>query len=101
MGDDQVGLRQATAPHRILGRMNATMRFIVFGTLPLGGILGGALGGTIGLRPTLWIAAGFGSIAFLPVLLSPVRTLREIPPPPEEGPIPATPQIPTPVPAAE
>jgi MFS family permease len=76
---NQVGLRQAITPERMLGRMNATMRFIVFGTMPLGAVTGGALGAAIGLRPALWIFAGVGCLAFLPVLLSPVRSLREVP----------------------
>ena len=38
-------LRQAITPPRMQGRMNATMRFIVWGTIPLGAIIGGALGG--------------------------------------------------------
>src|SRR5205814_8414599 len=61
---NQVGLRKAITPERMLGRMNATMRFIVFGTLPLGAVIGGAMGGATGLRPTLWIAAGLGCLAF-------------------------------------
>jgi len=64
--------------------MNATMRFMVWGTIPIGSFLGGVLGNTIGLRPTLWVA-GIGScLPFLPVFLSPVRRLRTIPEPPEE-----------------
>jgi len=64
--------------------MNATMRFMVWGTIPIGSFLGGVLGNTIGLRPTLWVA-GIGScLPFIPVLLSPVRKLRAIPEPPEE-----------------
>ena len=76
---NQVGLRQAITPDRMLGRMNATMRLIVWGTIPIGALIGGILGYTIGLLPTLWIAAIGGSLAFLPVFFSPVRSLREIP----------------------
>ncbi len=35
---NQVSFRQALTPDRLLGRMNATMRFLVWGTLPLGGL---------------------------------------------------------------
>ncbi len=97
---NQVGLRQAITPERMLGRMNATMRFIVFGTLPVGAVIGGALGGSIGLRPTLWIAAGLGCLAFLPVALSRVRSLKEIPELPVEHGVEPGPPTP-PVPAAE
>ena len=38
----QVSLRQAITPERLQGRMNAAMRWIVWGTIPLGTIAGGA-----------------------------------------------------------
>jgi predicted MFS family arabinose efflux permease len=63
----------------MMGRMNATMRLIVWGTIPIGALIGGFLGGAIGLQATLWVSAGGAFLGFLPVLLSPVRTLREIP----------------------
>jgi MFS family permease len=75
---NQVSLRQAITPARLHGRMNATMRFMVWGTLPLGSLIGGALGGTIGLRPTLWVGALGGLLSFLPAALSPVRRLTSI-----------------------
>src|SRR5262249_11031553 len=37
---NQVSFRQGLTPDRLLGRMNATMRFLVWGTLPLGGLIG-------------------------------------------------------------
>jgi MFS family permease len=76
---NQVSLRQAITPGRMQGRMNATMRFVVWGTLPIGALAGGALGGAIGLRPNLWIAAAGGFLAFVPPLFSPVRSLVSIP----------------------
>jgi MFS family permease len=75
---NQVSLRQAITPARLHGRMNATMRFMVWGTLPVGSLIGGILGGTIGLRPTLWVAALGGLLSFLPAALSPVRSLASI-----------------------
>ncbi len=59
--------------------MNATMRFLVWGTMPLGGFLGGVLGATIGVRETLLVVAIGESLAFLPVFLSPLRRMRELP----------------------
>jgi MFS family permease len=82
---NQVSLRQAIAPERIQGRMNATMRFMVWGTIPIGSFVGGVLGSTIGLRPTLWVGAIGGLAAALPVLLSGVRRLRSIPDPEPEA----------------
>ncbi len=49
----QVSFRQGLTPERLLGRMNATMRFLVWGTLPIGGFIGGVLGKFIGVRPDL------------------------------------------------
>ena len=76
---NQVGLRQAITPDRMLGRMNATMRLIVWGTIPIGALIGGVLGAVLGLQSALWVSAIGASLSFLPVLFSPVRSLREIP----------------------
>jgi MFS family permease len=76
---NQVSLRQAITPDRMLGRMNATMRFIVWGTIPVGALIGAVLAGVIGLQATIWVGAIGSFLGFLPVLLSPVRSLREIP----------------------
>jgi MFS family permease len=78
---NQVSLRQAIVPLRLQGRMNATMRFLVWGTIPLGALTGGLLGGFLGLRTAIGIAVVGGSLAFLWVLLSPVRSLKTIPEP--------------------
>jgi hypothetical protein len=63
------------------GKMNATMRFIVWGTMPLGAVLGGILGSTIGLYPTIVIGAVGGLVAFVPVTLSSVRHIVTMPEP--------------------
>jgi len=81
---NQVSFRQAITPPRMQGRMNATMRFIVWGTIPLGSILGGILGGAIGLHETIWIGAIGELFAFLPLLVGPLRSLRAMPAPVEE-----------------
>ncbi len=78
---NQVSLRQAIVPIRLQGRMNATMRFLVWGTIPLGGLAGGLLGTFLGLRTAIGISILGGSLAFLWVLLSPVRSLKKIPEP--------------------
>jgi MFS family permease len=76
---NQVSLRQALCPGPLQGRMNASVRFLVWGTMPLGGLAGGALGSAIGLRPTLWVAAIGSLTAFLWVLLSPVPRVHTMP----------------------
>ena len=75
----QVSLRQAITPERLQGRMNAAMRWIVWGTIPLGLLMGGAIGQWIGLRTALWVGATGSLPTFLWVLLSPVRSIREMP----------------------
>jgi MFS family permease len=81
----QVSYRQAICPLRLQGRMNSVMRFIVWGTIPLGALAGGALGTWLGLRETLVIGAVGGGLSFLWILLSPQRHLREMPEPIEDA----------------
>jgi MFS family permease len=76
---DQVSLRQAITPPRLQGRMNASMRFMVWGTMPFGALAGGVLGTVIGLRPTLLLAGVGGMTAVLWLLAPPVRSLVAIP----------------------
>jgi MFS family permease len=89
----QVSLRQAITPHRLQGRMNASMRFLVWGTMPIGSIIGGYLGEIIGLHATLWVGTIGNFLSVLWVLFSPVRDLREQPSPVEDeepvAPVPA------------
>jgi MFS family permease len=74
----QVSYRQSICPPELLGRMNAAMRWISWGPLPLAGVVGGALGTAIGVRPTLWIGlAGLWAAGFW-VLASPLRTMRDV-----------------------
>ncbi|WP_370149983.1 MFS transporter [Streptacidiphilus sp. EB129] len=77
----QVSYRQSICPPELLGRMNASVRWIVWGTLPLGSLLGGALGSWIGLRPTLWVCVPGACAAGLWLLCSPLRTMRDVPEP--------------------
>jgi len=77
---NQVSLRQAITPQRMQGRMNATMRFIVWGTIPIGSILGGSLGDVVGLRTTIWVGALGSLVSFLPLLVSPVPGIKHMPP---------------------
>jgi MFS family permease len=75
----QVSYRQAICPPRLLGRMNAAVRWVVWGTLPLGGLLGGALGTALGVRATLWIAFVGTWAAGWWVFFSPLRRIRDVP----------------------
>ena len=75
----QVSLRQAITPEHFLGRMNATMRFLVWGTIPIGSVIGAVLSEVVGVEATIWISSILGLFAFLPVLFSKVRSIRTIP----------------------
>jgi MFS family permease len=75
----QISFRQAITPLDMQGRMNATMRFVVWGIMPIGAVLGGATASFIPLRETILVAGLVSAASFLWVLFSPVRSLREIP----------------------
>jgi MFS family permease len=74
----QVSYRQSICPPRLLGRMNAAVRWVVWGTIPLGGVLGGALGTLAGVRVTLWIAYSGSWAAGWWVFFSPLRRQRDL-----------------------
>ncbi len=71
-----VTVRQTVTPDRMLGRMNASYRFVVWGSIAVGAILGGVVGSTLGLRATLVIGAVGIAAAPAWIVLSPTRTLR-------------------------
>ncbi len=70
---NQVSLRQAITPDELQGRMNATMRTIVWGTLPVGSLLGGFLGNEIGLVATIMVG-GLVSISSAGWIVALART---------------------------
>lgn len=84
---NQLSLRQAITPERLMGRMNAVVRFMYWGTMPAGAAIGGALASVIGVRETLFVGAIGGGLALAPLAASPLRHLREMPEPPEEPPL--------------
>ena len=59
--------------------MNATISFVAGAIVALGALLGGGLGETIGLRPTLLLAALGEILSILWLLLSPIRSLHDQP----------------------
>lgn len=70
--------RQQHVPRRILGRVCATMRFLMFGAIPLGAVTGGLLGSLLGPRGGLWCVTG---LALLPAAMlagSPLRRMTEL-----------------------
>ncbi|WKX70612.1 MFS transporter [Streptomyces sp. XD-27] len=82
MGIDNVlgvSLRQRLTPDPLLGRMNATFRFMLTGAVAIGSAAAGLIGELAGVRTALWVGGGCLALAFLPVFLSPVRTRTDLP----------------------
>ena len=79
----QVSARQRLCPPELLGRMNASIRFFVWGVMPLGAVAAGALGAAVGLVMTMWIGAIGHVLAALVMVISPLWGMRYIAPPAE------------------
>jgi MFS family permease len=78
-----VSLRQAYVPQRLQGRVVGFNRSIVWGISPLGAVIGGVLATLVGFRWTMVAGACVCALALLPAVLSPVRSLRDLPEPME------------------
>ena len=78
-------LRQVITPHHLLGRMNASYRMVLFGTGPIGAIIGGWLATVVGLRTALVITAIVLTSPILWTLYSPVFRLKTMPSGPLEN----------------
>jgi MFS family permease len=76
---DAVSLRQATTPPAMLARMNASNRFLIWGTMPLGAALGALLASSLGLADTVLVAAILAPTSALPVFFSAVRGVATMP----------------------
>jgi MFS family permease len=70
---------QRICPTPMLGRMNASNMWVSFGVVPLGALFGGALGSWIGLRGALLVGVLGAWSACLPLVLSPLRAMRDVP----------------------
>ncbi|WP_407562036.1 MFS transporter [Streptomyces sp. 184] len=84
-----LSLRQGLTPDALLGRMNATFRFLLMGSVALGSALSGVIGEFAGVRAALWTGAVILVLAALPLYFSPVRARRHLPgaPVPEPDPV--------------
>jgi MFS family permease len=92
---NQLSLRQAITPERLMGRMNSVVRFMYWGTMPAGSFAGGALATVIGIRPTLFVGIAGGTLAFLPLAATSLARLHTIPAEVDE-PRPLVPAVPAP-----
>jgi Transmembrane secretion effector len=72
----QVTYRQAVCPPELHGRMNSTMRFLMWGMMPVGGLLGGFLVRGMGVRGALWVCVVGMTASALPML---ARSILRLP----------------------
>jgi MFS family permease len=73
-----ISLYQTQVPARLLGRMNASRRWIVWGVIPLGNLVGGLLAAAVGLRTALLVGSLISASAFTALLSPAVRTLATV-----------------------
>jgi MFS family permease len=72
-------IRQAVTPERVLGRVNAAMRQASLAAMLMGSLAGGLIGELAGLRAALVAGCGGTIAGGALALLPPVRTLRTAP----------------------
>jgi MFS family permease len=73
-----ISLIQAITPDRLLGRVNASRRFAVWGVIPIGQLIAGVIAARAGLHTAIWVGAIGGALSILPLLLSPMLTLKSV-----------------------
>lgn len=76
-----ISLRQSVTPDRLMGRMTAAMRMLMFGVASVGGPAGGLVAGLIGLRETLWAGAIASILVVLPLFRTSIARMRTLPEP--------------------
>jgi MFS family permease len=69
----QTTFRQSTCPPDLYGRVTASSRFLTWGMIPIGGLIGGALGEVAGVRAALWVAAAGALLSTMWLVASPLR----------------------------
>jgi MFS family permease len=85
---NSITLRQIVTPRRVLARMNATYRMVLWGAAPIGMSLGGLLGGAVGLRTALVISLTLMATPVVWLFFSPAFRLTQMPAgPPDPEPI--------------
>ncbi len=75
----QVTFRQRITPARLLGRMNASIRFCVWGVMPIAALVAGGLGTWLGTTATMWIGAIGAVTSALFVVTGPFWRTRSLP----------------------
>ncbi|WP_121397533.1 MFS transporter [Micromonospora sp. M71_S20] len=84
----QLSVRQALCAPGMQARLSATMRFLVWGVIPLGASVAGLVANVIGVRQTLALAVAGELVSIVPLYFSPLRRVVEMPTEPEPEPAP-------------
>jgi MFS family permease len=71
--------RMLASPPDLLSRVIATVKFVSWGAIPIGGLLAGALAGPIGARTTLLIFGALTVLSPIIYLSTPIRRMRDLP----------------------
>ncbi|NUW32361.1 MFS transporter [Nonomuraea sp. SMC257] len=70
--------RQIASPPDLLPRVMATVRFVSWGAIPIGGLAAGAVAGVLGGRVALMLFVVAAACMPLVLLASPIRRLRDL-----------------------
>jgi MFS family permease len=79
--------RQSYCPLDMQGRISTTAMVTVYGSMPIGALIGGTLGATIGIRTTLWIMLGALAAAKFLRFIGPIKSSRDLPTEPPAAPV--------------
>ena len=71
-----ITLIQTITPERLLGRVNASRRFAVWGVIPLGSLTGGAIASLLGLHTAIWIGAAGATLSVWPLITSAMPSIQ-------------------------
>jgi hypothetical protein len=73
-----ISIRQIITPANLMARTTGSIRFVVWGTPPIGSLVSGYLGNTVGGRATMVIIGLGFVIPVVMVLFSPFRRIRTV-----------------------
>ena len=74
----QVSARQALCPEQLLGRMNASIRFFVWGVMPISALLAGGFATWFGLTSVFYVGAIGAVLSTWFIFASPLRGMKNI-----------------------
>jgi MFS family permease len=75
----QVSARQRICPPELLGRMNASIRFFVWGVMPIGATVGGIIGREVSPLTAMIVGSVGAVFSSVFVLFSPLTRMRKLP----------------------